>query len=214
MWFTLLVPLLTKIFGSDGVIGQYIATKQQIQQKEQDAKLELAKANIELIKQQGSDAVESEKNKLAATGQGFKFTTFVLINIPVIIVCFDPVRGKDIFANIGLIPVWYAQLYAAIYGVIWGLPIAANTMGSIFSAIQQAWAVRQDKKIEKIQALGEAKSLNTEQAKKEIFDTMKKAVNLNGYTQAQVDILNPVLDKILAAQNNQQPAAGNTVINN
>ncbi len=33
MWFTLLVPLLTRLFGVDGVIGQYIQTKQQIKQK-------------------------------------------------------------------------------------------------------------------------------------------------------------------------------------
>jgi len=211
MWFTLLVPLLTGIFGKDGVIGKYISTKQEIQQKEQDAKLELAKANIELIKQQGSDAVASEKNKLDATSQGFKFVTFVLINIPVIVMVISPTKGRDIFENFALIPVWYAQLYAAIYGIIWGIPVVANTMSSIFGSIQQAWAMRQDKKIERIQVLGEAGQIGKDAAKKEIFDTMKKAVNLNGYTQAQVDILNPVLDKILAAQ---VTPASNTTINN
>lgn len=212
MWFTLLVPLLTKIFGADGVIGNYIKTKQETQQKEQDAELELAKAKLELIKQQGVDAVESEKNKLQATSQGFKFVTFILINIPVIIVCLIPSKGKEIFENLTLIPVWYAQLYAAIYGIIWGLPVAAGAMSSIFSAIQDAWSQRQDKKIEKIQAVGEARALGLDQAKKEIFDTLKKAVNLNGYTQAQVDILNPVLDKVLAAQI-QTPPTTTTVIN-
>lgn len=211
MWLTLLVPFLTKIFGSDGVVGKYIATKQEIEQKKQDAQLARETAQLELIKQQGIDAVESEKNKLQATSQGFKFVTFVLINIPVIVIVAFPSRGKEIFENFALIPVWYAQLYAAIYGIIWGIPVAASAMSSIFTAIQQAWQQRQDKKIEKIQVLGEAQQIGKDAAKKEIFDTMKKAVNLNGYTQAQVDLLNPVLDKILSAQ--IQPGSTTTINN-
>jgi len=192
MWFTLLAPLFTSIFGKDGVVGTYLSTRQQIQQKEQDAKLQLAVANIELIKQQGIDAVQSEQNKLAATSSGFKYTTFVLINIPVVIMCISPTKGKDIFENFALIPVWYAQLYAAIYGIIWGLPVAASAMSSIFSAIQDAWADRQDKKIEKIQVLGEASTLNLDQAKKQIFDIMRTT---GAITQPQVDAVDKAIDR-------------------
>ncbi len=214
MWFTLLAPFLTGIFGKDGIIGTYIATKQAIQQKELDAKYQLAVANVELIKQQGSDAVQSEKNKLDATSQGFKFVTFVLINIPVIIICFSPSKGKDIFENFALIPVWYAQLYAAIYGIIWGLPVAASAMASIFGAIQQAWANRQDKKIEKIQALGEANGLNLDQAKKQIFDIMRKTTGT--LSQPQVDAANPIIDQAFSlaqqalSNNSNAPVTVNT----
>lgn len=210
MWLTLLVPLLTKLFGSDGVIGTYIATKQQIQQKEMDAKLALATANVDLIKQQGIDAVQSEKNKLAATSQNFKYVTFVLINIPVIIMCISTRRGVEIFNALQLIPVWYATLYAAIYGVIWGLPVAANTMSTIFTAINSAWLNRQDKKIERIQVLGEATQIGKEAAKKEIFDTVKKVTGLKGFSQAQVDVISPILDKLLP---NVAPTASSVTVN-
>lgn len=199
MW-PIIASIAGMIFSEKGPIGQFIKTKAETAQAEQTARLEMQKANIELIKQQGSDAVESEKNKLKATGEGFKFVTFVLINIPVIIVCFAPNRGKEIFENISLIPVWYAQLYVAIYCVIWGIPIAASAMSSIFGAVQTAWAMRQDKKIEKIQVMGEAQQIGKDAAKKEIFDTLKKATGLNGYTQQQVDMINPILDRVLASQ--------------
>ncbi len=199
MWMTLLLPLLTGLFGKDGVIGTYISTKQAIVQKEQDAKLELAKANVELIKQQGINAVDSERIKLAATGQGFKFVTFILINIPVITICIAPNKGKEIFENFALIPVWYAQLYAAIYGIIWGLPATVNAMASIFSAIQEAWTQRQDKKIEKVVAVTQAKVQSVDDAKKEVYDGVKKAIGLLGWSQQQVNAIDPVLDKVLSS---------------
>lgn len=196
MW-PFLSALLPSLFKSDGILGTFLKTKADTAQAQATAALERQRAEIELIKQQGIDATESERNKLAATGQGFKYVTFVLINVPVILVCISPNRGRDIFENLLLIPVWYAQLYAAIYGIIWGIPVAANAMASIFSAIQSAWAMRQDKKIEKIQAVGEAKALGLDQAKKEIFDTMRKAQG--AITQTQVDAINPILDKVLSA---------------
>ncbi len=197
MWLTLLAPIVTTIFGKDGIIGTYFQTKQKIEQTKEDNRLQIEISTLEYNKQQGINAVESEKNKLASTSSGFKYSTFILINIPVIMICLSPARGKEIFENFALIPVWYAQLYAAIYGIIWGLPVAASAMSSIFVAIQQAWSIRQDKKIEKIQAIGEANGLNTDQAKKEIFDIMKKVTGLQGYTQQQVDSITPILDKVL-----------------
>ncbi len=198
MW-PLITTLAGYLFKSDGIIGKYLDTKAQTAQAKATADLELQRAQIEYAKQEGINVVESERNKLNATGQWFKFVSYVLLNYPIVVTIYSPAKGKEIFENIGIIPQWYAMLYVAVVGVIWGLPVAANWMSSVFQAIQQAWASRQDKKIEKIQALGEATALNLDQAKKEIFDTLKKAANLPGYTQAQVDIINPVLDKVLQA---------------
>ncbi len=199
MWMALL-PLFSGLFGENGVIGQYLKTKAAKQQADADLALQVQKDKMQLSSILAQAAVDSEKNKLAATSQTFKAFSYTILTLPVIIVCVWPAWGKDIFNNLGLIPVWYAQLYVAIVGVIWGLPIAAGAVSGIFAAVQQAWDIRNQGKIQKIQALGEANGLNTEQAKKEIFDTLKKAVSLNGYTQAQVDIINPVLDKVLSIQ--------------
>lgn len=213
MWFTALIPLLSSLFGEKGPIGTYLKTKADKAQAAAELALQVEKDKLELSKAIAEAQVISEQNKLAATSQGFKTFSYILLTLPIVIVCFMPAVGKDIFNNLGLIPSWYAQLYVAVVGVIWGLPIASSAVSGIFGAVQQAWSERQNVKIDKIKALGEAKALNTEQAKKEIFDTMKKAVNLNGYTQAQVDIINPILDKVLSGQTTQ-PAAPTTVINN
>jgi hypothetical protein len=207
MWFTLLAPLLTGIFGKDGIIGTYITTKQQIQQKEQDAKLQLAIANIELIKQQGIDEVDREKLRVAnAAPAWFKLISYIMINYPLILVFISDEKGKAAFKTIESIPMWYAMLYVGVVSVIWGLPVASNWMSNVFNAMQQAWAVRQDKKIDVISAKGNAESLNLEQAKKQIFDIMRKTTGT--LSQPQVDAANPIIDQAFnlaqqALSNNQ-----------
>ncbi len=200
MWFSALIPLLSGIFGENGPLGQYFKTKAAQVQATADLNLQIQKDKLALSSIIAQAAVDSERNKLAATSQTFKACSFLLLNIPIIITCLSKVHGADLWANLTLIPVWYAQMYVAVVFVIWGLPVVGNATGTIFSAIQQAWEVRNRGKIDKIQAIGEANGLNTEQAKKEIFDVMKKAVNLNGYSQAQVDVISPVLDKVLQIQ--------------
>lgn len=199
MWMMLL-PLVTAIFGENGPLGQYLKTKAAKQQSDADLALQIQKDKMQLSSILAQAAVDSEKNKLAATSQTFKAFSYTILTLPVLIVCVFPDWGKDIFENLSIIPVWYAQLYVAIVGVIWGLPIAASAVGGIFSAVQSAWDIRNQGKIDKIQAIGKANGLNTEQAKKEIFDVLKAAVNLQGYTQSQVDLIGPVLDKVLNKQ--------------
>jgi len=194
-------------------IGDYFKAKSATAVAVAQTQLEVKKAELTMATEMAKANVEQSKAQLSATSQTFKAFSYTFLTLPIVIVCIWPAWGKEIFANLSLIPVWYAQLYVAVIGVIWGLPIASSAVSGIFSAVQDSWDAANTRKIKKIEALGEAKSMNLEQAKKEIFDTMKKAVNLNGYTQAQVDILNPVLDKILQVQQ-QPPASGNTVINN
>lgn len=196
MW-ALLIPIFSQIFGENGVLGQYLKTKAAKEQAAAELTLQIEKDKMTLSSIMAQAAVDSEKNKLNATGQGFKFVTFCMISLPIVITCFFPEYGKRIFDNLALIPVAWFQLWATVVGVIWGLPIAANAMSTILSSIQQAWVQRNAGKIQKIVALGEAEQIGKDAAKKEIFDTMKKAVGLNGYTQAQVDLLNPVLDKLI-----------------
>lgn len=213
MWMAL-IPLLSSLIGENGPIGQFFKTKAETVKAKADFDLQVEKARIEYASKMAEAAVQQQANQLAATSQGFKFVSYALLTAPIILVTIAPVWGKDVFNNLGLIPSWYAQLYVAVVAVIWGLPVASNVVGNIFSGIQNAWADRQDKKIEKIQVMGEAQQIGKESAKKEIFDTIKKAVNLNGYNQSQVDAIGPVLDKFLQVQQNANPAAPDTVINN
>lgn len=199
MW-ALLLPLVTSLFGENGPLGQYLKTKAAKQQADAELALQIQKDKMALSGIMAQAAVDSEKNKLAATSQTFKAVSFLLLNIPIIITCLSNSQGEALWTNLTLIPVWYAQMYVAVVFVIWGLPVVGNATGTIFSAVQQAWEVRNRGKIDKIQAIGEANGMNTEQAKKEIFDTLKKVTGLQGYTQQQVDVISPVLDKVLSIQ--------------
>lgn len=198
MWLAALIPLISGLLGENGPLGQYFKTKAAKQQADAELELQIQRDKLALSSIIAQAAVDSEKNKLAATSQTFKAVSFLLLNIPIIITCLSSAQGESLWNNLTLIPVWYAQMYVAVVFVIWGLPVVGNATGTIFSAVQQAWEIRNRGKIDKIQALGEANGLNTEQAKKEIFDVMKKAVNLNGYSQNQVEVISTVLDKVLS----------------
>lgn len=203
-----LLPLLSGLIGENGLFGKYLKTKAETAQATADFNLQYQKAQLDYASKMAEAAVNQQANQLAATSQSFKFVSYTLLTLPILIVCFFPSYGKDIFNNLGLIPSWYAQLYVAVVAVIWGLPVASNVVGNIFAGVQSAWDARQDKKIEKIQAIGEAKAGNLDAAKKEIFDTLRKATG--ALSQAQVDSINPVLDKVITIQQQATANASET----
>jgi hypothetical protein len=207
MW-PLLLPLLTGIFGENGPIGQYFKTKAAKEQAAVDLALQDEKDTMALSGIMAQAAVDSERNKLAATSQSFKAVSFFLLNVPIIITCLSDNRGKALWDNLSAVPVWYAQLYVSVVFVIWGLPVVANATGTIFGAIQDAWDARNQGKIAKIAALGQANGLNTEQATKQIFDIMHKT--MGAISQAQVNVADPLIKSFInAAQTQTQPTQVN-----
>lgn len=195
MWWTLLAPIATSIFGKDGIIGTYISTKQAIEQKKQDNAYLLEVSRNDLIKQQGIDEVEREKLRVAnAAPAWFKFVSYVLLNYPLILAFISDEKGKAAFKTIESIPMWYAMLYVGVVSVIWGLPVASNWMQNVFGAMQQAWAVRQDKKIEKIQALGDANLITFDQAVKMAYDVQRKLSPNGMLSPQQVEAMRPTIE--------------------
>lgn len=178
MWLSLL-PLLTQIFGENGPLGTYLKTKAAKVQADAELALQVQKDKLTLSSVVAQAEVASESNKLNATSQGFKSFSYALLTLPIIVVCISPALGKEIFANLSLIPSWYAQLYVAVVGVIWGLPIASSAVSGIFSAVQHSWLERQPLKIEKAKALNE-QVLATE---------LRKNLFKNGMTQEQWDAI-------------------------
>ena len=178
MWMAL-IPLLSSLFGENGPIGSYLKTQAAKVQAQAELDLQVEKDKLALSTAMAQAQVESEANKLNATSQGFKAFSYALLTFPIIVVCLLPNVGKDIFANLSLIPSWYAQLYVAISGVIWGLPIASSAVNGIFSSVQQAWIDRQPHQIAKIKAVNE--NILAEQLRQNLFK--------NGMTQAQWDAI-------------------------
>lgn len=181
MWFTALIPLLSGIFGEKGAIGQYLKNKADTILAKQTLDTQIERDKLQFSRDLAQAAVESEKNKLAATGQGFKFVSFILITLPIVITCLFPEYGRRIFENLALIPVGFMQLWAAVVGVIWGLPIAANTMSAIFASIQEGWNARNQGKIEKIQAMATVVNETV------LADSLRKTLFKEGMTQQQWD---------------------------
>jgi len=174
MWLALL-PLLSAFFGENGPLGMYLKTKAQQVQAAAELALQVEKDKLTLSTVMAQAEVQSTQIKLAATSQGFKTFSYCLLTLPILIVCIYPEGGKAVFTNLSLIPSWYAQLYVAVVGVIWGLPIASSAVSGIFSAVQQAWLERQPIKIDKIKALNE----------KVLADQLRKTLFTQGMTQPQ-----------------------------
>jgi hypothetical protein len=178
MWMTMLLPLITGLFGSDGAVGKYMKTKADQAQAKADYELQVEKSKYDYATTMAKAATEQQANQLASVTSNIRGFILLLINLPIIITCIRPSLGKDIFNSISIIPQWYAMLDVAIIGTIFGLPIAANWMSTVFSGIQSAWSDRQDKKIQKIQVLGESGQLSKDINRKEIFETIKHTLNV------------------------------------
>ncbi len=175
MWAALL-PIISSILSP---IGEYIKTKAQTTIAVAQTQLEVKKAEITMATEIAKANVEQSKAQLSATSQTFKAFSYTFLTLPILIVCIYPAMGKEIFANLALIPVWYAQLYVAVIGVIWGLPIATTAVSGIFQAVQQSWLERQPVKIEKLKVLNE----NT------LADELRKTLFTKGMTQEQWDVV-------------------------
>ncbi len=202
MWFTALIPLFSSLFGENGPLGQYFKTKAQQVQAQADLAMQIEKDKLALSAQMAQAAVDSEKNKLMATSQTFKNFVFFLLSAPIIITMISPTHGKDIFDAMNIIPAFYMKMYFAIIGLIWGLPVGSSVLVNIMDGVSSYFDARNDRQVNKIQAIGQQQNMNLEQAKSQIFDIMKQTVHLNGYTQGQVDAINKVLDPILNGKNN------------
>jgi len=200
VWFSALIPLLSGIFGENGPLGQYFKTKALQVQATADLAMQVERDKLALSSQIAQSAVTSEQNKLLATSQAFKNCVFFMLSAPILICMISPVKGNEIFLSLQIVPVAYMQMYFAIIGIIWGLPIAGNVVTMIMTGLQTAFDAGNDRQVNKIQAIGEQQNMNLDQAKAQIFDIMKKTVGLNGFTQPQVDLISPVLDKVLSIQ--------------
>lgn len=198
MWFTALIPILSSLFGSSGPIGQYFQTKAQQVQAAADLEMQVEKDKLALSSTIAQAAVDSERNKLMATSQTFKNCVFFMLSAPIVFTIISPTQGKAIFDSLSLVPVPYMQMYFAIIGVIWGLPICGNVVTMVMTGLQNAFDAHTDRQVTKINAIGAQQTMNLEQAKSQIFDIMKQTVHLNGYTQDQVDSMNKVLDPLLS----------------
>lgn len=182
MWMALL-PLLSGLFGENGPLGQYFKTKAAQVQAEQDYKLALLKSNTDLAIQQSVADTTQRANNLGATTQGFRQGTFYWISAIIFYSIIFPEKATALWTNFNQIPQFIQYIYIAMISVTWGLPVAKENIGLMFSSIGNAVSAHRDFKLEKAK-------IN----RKVVLDDIRKELFPNGMTQAQVNVFDHALD--------------------
>lgn len=183
MWFTALIPILAQIFGENGPIGQYFKNKNAIIQAEQNYKLELLKAQTDKAKAEVEADTTQRANYLGATSSSFRQGTFYWLSALILYSVIFPSKAEQLWHNFGLIPDWVQYVYVAMLSVTWGLPIAKENIGLMFSSIGRAVEARRDYKLEKAKINRAA-----------VYDVLRKDIFKQGLTQNQVDAVEQALD--------------------
>lgn len=138
--FTLILGLLSTIFGSTGIVGKYLDNKQQLAKATQDYQLALLQSQVEQAKAQIVSETDVQKAKLDSTTASFKQQTFYFLVLPIIISVCLPTYAAIMWDNFNLIPEWFRTLFATVYLTIWGVPVAGGYLTGIFRGISSARA--------------------------------------------------------------------------
>jgi hypothetical protein len=177
VWFSAIVPLLATIFGDKGPIGQYFATKAQTIKAEELYRLEVLKSQTEAAKAD----VQQTSDRLQATTQDFKQSTFWFICVPIILtVCpWTTDFAVVMWGNFKLIPEWFQILFVSVYSAIWGLPLAKEYLGGMFKSLGNAVEARREYKarINRVAVFADLTASLGGKMDQRTIDMVNKAIN-------------------------------------
>lgn len=118
MPWSLLFSFLSSI---PGALGKYFDQKNQIELQKQQNQLEIEKERAKLIAQGIIAQSELGQEQIKATSPWFKqFVYFILLS-PIIVTCYDPAWGKQIFDSLNIVPEWYIAIVSTLSLAIWGI---------------------------------------------------------------------------------------------
>lgn len=186
----MLIPLLSGIFGENGPIGAFFKTKAQQVQLEEEFRLAQLKANTEAAIQASIADTAQRSNYLGATSQGFRQGTFYWVSAIILYSIVFPSKAEALWNNFALIPQWVQYIYIAMISVTWGLPIAKENIGLMFSSIGKGLEARREFKLEKAR-------IN----RKVVMDSIRSGLYPQGMSPAQVAVFDKALDAGEANEN-------------
>lgn len=166
--------LFSFLGGLPGVLGDYFKTKNEVELQKQTNELELIKQRGDLIKQGIITQGELGQEQIKATKPWFKQLMYCVILSPIVITCFDPDKGKQIFDSLNIVPEWYIFIVSTISLAIWG--INSDKVAGIIEA-------RRAYKLEKLRINRQA------------YFEKKRAIQ-GSLTQQEVDTDNKILDSL------------------
>ncbi len=181
----MLIPLLSGIFGENGPIGTYLKTKAAQIQAQEEFRLAELKANSERAIAESVADTTQRSNYLGATSQGFRQGTFYWMSAIILYSIVRPGSAEALWHNFSLIPQWVQYVYVAMLSVTWGLPIAKENIGLMFSSIGRGMAARREFKLEKARINRDA-----------LFASLRASPQFKGrgLDQATVDMINSAVD--------------------
>ncbi len=177
MWAAI-IPLISSLLGENGPLGQWFKTKAAQVQADQDYKLAVLKANAEAAIQASIADTAQRSNYLGATSQGFRQGTFYWMSAIILYSILRPGSAEALWHNFALIPEWVQYIYLGMLSVTWGLPIAKENIGLMFSSIGRGMAAHREYKLNRAAVF---------QGLHNIFPA--------GMTQSQVDSIDKALDE-------------------
>lgn len=182
MW-ALLIPLLTQIFGADGIITQYAKAKADIRQKEQDYRLAVLEGNIKQVTQQIESDSHDVKNRLDATSQGFKQSQWYFFGALIVLSVLFPSRAEIMWHNLSIVPDWVQNTFVAMTLVTWGINPVKNGINWFKDTASTALENRAARQVAKIKAANDVA----------FYKVLREKIFKQGLSQDQVDALTEAL---------------------
>lgn len=183
MW-ALLIPLLTNIFGADGIITQYAKAKADIRQKEQDYKLAVLDGNIKQVTQQIISDSDDVKNRLEATGQGFKQSQWYFFGALIVFSVLFPSKAEVMWHNLNIVPDWVQNTFVAMTLVTWGINPVKNGISWFKDTASTALENRANRQVAKIEAINKTK----------FYESIRSSMG-GGIDQKTVDMLEKAINE-------------------
>jgi len=179
-----LIAVITALFSKiPGVIGDYFKAKHEL-----NTLKVTTERDIELAKQRAASEIAiAELNRaqatLGATGQNFKYFTFVMWFGPFMLGVLYPPGAQAVFENLGSMPEWYVQSCITIMFTVWGIAVSAPVISNIFSNLGRFFEQKRQFKLDKVVA-----------DKKAFYDTLRA---VQGFVSGDdVKTFDKVLDKL------------------
>ncbi len=183
MW-AIIIPLISSLIGEKGPLGQYFKIKSDQVQADQEFKLALLKSQTEASIAQSVADTTQRSNYLNATSSGFRQGTFYWISAIILYSILFPNKAEALWYNFSLIPQWVQYIYLGMLSVTWGLPIAKENIGLMFSSIGKGMEARREFKLEKARINREA-----------VFASLREKLFPKGMNKAQADTIDRALDE-------------------
>jgi hypothetical protein len=181
MWFAAIIPLLSGLFGENGPLGQYFKSKAQQVQAAEEFKLAQLKSQTDCVLAQTAADTAQRSNYLNATSNGFRQGTFYWFSAIILYSIVFPDKAEVMWHNFSLIPEWVQMIYAAMLSVAWGLPVAKENIGLIFSSIGRGLDARREFRLAKIN-------------REAVFNSLRNGMFPKGMDPNQVKIVDDALD--------------------